>query len=93
MPDGRPYGGRPAASRGDPRQRRVLDVSRGFMNQGPTSGSPAGPRTRPSMYPDVRGFASTPVGRMLLKSIINRQQGQQGVQRQPARRRMPPTRR
>jgi len=90
MPNGRPYGGRPSTGGGDPRQRRLMDVSRGFMNQGPTGGSPAGPRTRPSMYPDVQGFAGTPVGRMLLKSIMSRMQGTQG---QPPRRRTPPARR
>lgn len=59
-----------------PGQNRLLQVTKGFMNQG--SAGDAGPRTRPSMYPDVTGFADTPVGRMLLKSVLARvQAGQQ----------------
>ena len=71
MPDGNPYGRSPTG--GDPRQRRALQVSQGFLNQGPPGSTT--PRTRPSTYPDVRGFASTPVGRMLLKSVLERMQG------------------
>ena len=60
---------------------RNLQVTRGFMDQPPATRAPVGPagRTRPSIYPDVQGFAQTPVGRVLLRSIMERM-----GQRQPA---------
>ena len=83
MPDGKPYGAGSAMDPtgmqgGDARRRRLLQVSQGFLNQGPGGG--AGPRTSPSTYPDVRGFASTPVGRILLKNIMGRMGGAPGQQ-------------
>jgi len=85
MPDGRPYGVGSAVDT-DPRRRRMLQVTQGFLNQGPASAG-AEPRTRPSTYPDVRGFASTPVGKMLLRNIMARMQGARGqAQQRPIRR-------
>lgn len=84
MPDGRPYGPGPAAGGGDARQRKLMQVSQGFLNQGPAAAG-AGPRTNPSMYPDVRGFASTAFGKILLRNIMSRKQGPRRPS-QPARR-------
>jgi len=87
MQSGGPYGRRPTPGVGgtDPRQRRIMDVSRGFMNQRP-AGSPVESRTRPSMYPDIQGFAQTPVGRMFLKTVVDRmRRPQQRGQTPPAR--------